>query len=118
MVNSIYPSDTQTLPAIQKIEFIYGEGREMTAVLNPHPRQPDAPITHVVLECSSIRWADNLSSQHNTLIQAGTEAHHIAQSDAAAIDAKIVEVRMTGEEFLTKLDMEQITGNQYPIAVV
>ena len=51
MVNSVYPSDAQTLPAIQKILFVYGEGREMTAVLNPHPRQPGAPIARVDLEC-------------------------------------------------------------------
>lgn len=118
MVNSVYPSDTQTLPAIQKIVFVYGEGREMTAVLNPHPRQPGATITRVDLECSSMRWTEIAVSHHNTLIEACTQAHHIAQSDAAAISAKIVEVRMTGEEFLTRRDVEQITGNQYAIAVV
>ncbi|RXV64403.1 hypothetical protein D1006_39195 [Burkholderia stabilis] len=116
MVNSIYPTNTQTLPAIQKIQFIYDNGSEMTAVLNPHPRQPGAPITRVDLECSSIRWADIRLSQHTTLIQAGTEAHHVAQSDAAAIAGAIAELRMTGEEFLTKPDVEQITG--YPVDVV
>lgn len=70
------------------------------------------------LECSSNRWADIHLSRHTSLIQAGTEAHHVAQSDAAAIDAKIVEVRMTGEEFLTKPDVEQIMGYLYPIDVV
>lgn len=118
MVNSIYPRDTQTLPAIQKIEFIYGGGRQMTAVLNPHPRQPGAQITHVDLECTSIRWTNGLVSQYDTLIEAGTKAHHNAQSDAVTIPAEIIEVRMTGEEFLTRHDMAQITGNQYPITVV
>ncbi|CAG9258383.1 conserved hypothetical protein [Burkholderia diffusa] len=118
MVNSINPCDMQTLPAIQKIQLIYGNGREMTAVPSPHPRQPGAPITRVDLECSSNRWADIHLSRHTSLIQAGTEAHHVAQSDAAAIDAKIVEVRMTGEEFLTKLDVEQIKGHRYSIDVV
>ena len=116
MVNPIYPQTGQQ--AMQQIKFVYANSTSMEAELCPQPRVPGAMITHVDVETTSSRWTNAVTSQHATLIQAGTAAWHDAQTDAMQSKTQIAEIHITGEEFLAKHDVETITGNAVPVTVV
>ncbi|QWE98221.1 hypothetical protein KLP38_29085 (plasmid) [Cupriavidus sp. EM10] len=116
MVNPIYPHTS--LDAMQLITFKYANGSSMMAELLPQPRVGGATITRVDVQIISARWSNVVQHSLPTLVQAGTRAFLDAQKDAAQQSTThIAEILVTGEEFLTKHDMLQISGN-LPVTVV
>ncbi|MWL91889.1 MULTISPECIES: hypothetical protein [Cupriavidus] len=116
MVNPIYPHTS--LDAMQLITFKYANGFSMMAELLPKPRVGGATITQVDVEITSARWSNVVQHSLPTLVQAGTQAFLDAQADAAQSTTHIAEIRITGEEFVTKHDMLTISGNTVPVTVV
>lgn len=120
MAKNKYPGTT--LQPMQVLDFVLGENQRVRAVFLPQPDQTGTTVGHVALACIYADMDEQVPMPKQTLPQSITQAAELAfafaQAEAKRFHAAITSARLQGQEFLERQDVEQITGNAFPVTVV
>lgn len=120
MAKTRYPTGT-TLPPLQALIFVFGNNMQVHSTLKPQPDHAGEQVAHVALEV--IMAGDHQVSEFGnpgeiwSSEKVAAHAYKLAQSEANRVKSEVVEIRLEGEEFLEKSDVEHLVGNTIPVTV-
>lgn len=120
MARNIYP--LTTLRPLQHLDFLLENGQSVRIVLMPQPDTSGRHIAHVDMDYAAPGSTDFTAigheGQRRSVLQAAQLAWQIALGQAhKAGAARITAIRLQGEEFLEKTDMELLAGAQIPVTL-
>lgn len=119
MANNTYP--LTTMMPLQQVNFRLENGRSVNVQLMPQPDISGTKVGHVEIDYtepdSPLFIAIGHEGQRRSLTQAAALAWQIGLSQADAGTTHITEVRLQGEEFLERADIEKLAGPAIPVTI-
>ncbi|WP_434032694.1 hypothetical protein [Cupriavidus sp. a3] len=115
MANNTYPSDARK--PVQTLTFLYKGGGIIYFYLHPQPDAQHERVATVEVTYEMPGWPTVIEtpSEQRSVMEAGVLAFNQAQTEGQVNGKTIQEVWLDGNEFLTKADLEDITGRAFPV---
>lgn len=118
MVMTTYPNESNRV--LQQLDFEYGtDGKQLTAILTPHPQVANAVITGVVIEYSRPGLPTQMATiaSSTPLADAVVAAYNYAQALSRYLKQPLTEIQLKTGETVNVVEVRQLTGAPMPINI-